>query len=87
MPDTVIMIGTWAWGTGSNGSSMVFGKKQDPDVLKQSFEKAVSYGFTNWDTAAVYGMGTCETLLGTLIAKRDDIFISTKFMPNTKPAL
>ncbi len=84
MPDTEIMIGTWAWGTGSNGSSMVFGNKQDPDVLKQSFEKAVGYGFTNWDTAAVYGMGTCETLLGTLIAKRGDIFISTKFMPDKK---
>ena len=25
-----IMIGTWAWGTGMNGSSMVFGKKQNP---------------------------------------------------------
>ncbi len=84
MSDNKIMIGTWAWGTGSNGSSMVFGNKQDPGILKQSFEKAVSCGFTNWDTAAVYGMGTCETLLGTLIAKRDDIFISTKFMPDKK---
>ena len=36
-----ILIGTWAWGTGSNGSSIVFGKKQDPEMLKQSFEKAV----------------------------------------------
>ena len=84
MSEKKIMIGTWAWGTGSNGSSMVFGNKQDPEVLKQSFEKAVGYGFTDWDTAAVYGMGTCETLLGTLIAKRDDIFISTKFMPDRK---
>lgn len=79
-----LMIGTWAWGTGSNGSSMVFGNKQDPDVLKQSFEKAVGYGFTHWDTAAVYGMGTCEKLLGTLIAKHDDIYISTKFLPDKK---
>ena len=74
-----ILIGTWAWGTGSNGSSMVFGNKQDPEVLKQSFEEAVKLGFTKWDTAAVYGMGTCEKLLGTLISGRDDIFISTKF--------
>ena len=49
-----ILIGTWAWGTGSNGSSIVFGKKQDPEMLKQSFEKAVKLGFLNWDTAAVY---------------------------------
>ena len=79
-----ILIGTWAWGTGSNGSSMVFGNKQDPEVLKQSFEEAVKLGFTKWDTAAVYGMGTCEKLLGTLISGRDDIFISTKFFPPKK---
>lgn len=79
-----ILIGTWAWGTGSNGSSMVFGKRQDPAVLKQTFDEAVKRGFLNWDTAAVYGMGTCEKLLGTLISGRDDIFISTKFFPAKK---
>ena len=42
---TTCMIGTWAWGTGMNGSSMVFGKKQDPSVLKKSFDKAVECGF------------------------------------------
>ena len=79
-----ILIGTWAWGTGSNGSKMVFGNKQDEAVLRQSFEEAVNAGFLNWDTAAVYGMGTCETLLGSLIKGRDDIFLSTKFMPGKK---
>jgi len=79
-----ILIGTWAWGTGYNGSSMIFGKKQDPAVLKNSFEEAVKLGFLNWDTAAVYGMGSCEKLLGTLINGRNDIFISTKFFPAKK---
>ena len=79
-----IMIGTWAWGTGSNGSAMVFGKKQDENVLRESFEEAVKAGFLKWDTASVYGMGTCESLLGTLIKDRDDIFLSTKFMPGKK---
>lgn len=79
-----ILIGTWAWGSGMNGSSMVFGKKQDAEVLKKSFEEAVKLGFLNWDTAAVYGMGSCETLLGTLIKGHGDIFISTKFMPAKK---
>ena len=79
-----IMIGTWAWGTGNNGSAMVFGNKQDPEVLKESFNEAVDLGFLKWDTAAVYGMGTCETLLGNLIKGHDDIFISTKFMPDKK---
>lgn len=78
------MIGTWAWGTGMNGSSMVFGKKQDPVVLLKTFRKAVDCGFLNWDTAAVYGMGTCEKLLGSFIKGHDDIFISTKFMPGKK---
>ena len=79
-----IMIGTWAWGTGSNGSSMIFGKKQDGDVLRKSFAEAVDLGFDKWDTATVYGMGTCESLLGDLIKERDEIFISTKFMPGKK---
>ena len=79
-----IMIGTWAWGTGMNGSSMVFGKKQDPSVLKKSFDKAVECGFLSWDTAAVYDMGTCETLLGGFIKEHDEIFISTKYMTGKK---
>ena len=79
-----VMIGTWAWGTGANGSAMIFGSKQDPAVLRRSFERAADSGFLRWDTAAVYGMGTCETLLGELIKGRDDIFISTKFMPDKK---
>lgn len=76
-----IMIGTWAWGTGINGSSMIFGKKQNPEILREAFAEAVEHGFLSWDTAAVYGMGTCETLLGTMINERKDIFISTKFAP------
>lgn len=79
-----IMIGTWAWGTGINGSSMIFGKKQAPETLKKSFEAAVKQGFLNWDTAAVYGMGTCETLLGSFIKGHDEIFLSTKFAPSKK---
>ena len=76
-----IMIGTWAWGTGINGSSMIFGKKQNPEILKEAFEEAVKLGFLHWDTAAVYGMGTCESFLGTMINEHEDIFISTKFAP------
>ena len=79
-----IMIGTWAWGTGINGSSMIFGKKQNPEILKEAFEEAVKLGFLHWDTAAVYGMGTCESFLGTMINEHEDIFISTKFAPTKK---
>lgn len=79
-----VMIGTWAWGSGYNGSKMIFGKGYDEEALKSTFEMAVELGFLKWDTAAVYGMGSCERLLGKLIRGRNDIFISTKYFPNKK---
>lgn len=79
-----IMIGTWAWGAGYNGSKMIFGKKYDEAELTEAFNTSVKLGFLNWDTAAVYGMGSCEKLLGRLIRGKDDIFISTKYFPNKK---
>lgn len=79
-----ILIGTWAWGTGSNGSAMVFGNKQDKETLKEAFDEAIKIGFKRWDTAAVYGMGTCETLLSGFIKGYDDIYMSTKFFPGKK---
>ena len=77
-----VMIGTWAWGAGVNGSKMVFGQKYDESTLKSTFEKAVELGFLKWDTAAVYGMGSCEKLLGGFINGRRDIYLSTKYFPN-----
>ena len=79
-----VMIGTWAWGSGYNGSKMIFGKGYDETQLKDTFERAVGLGFRKWDTAAVYGMGSCEELLGGFINGRSDIFISTKYFPNKK---
>ena len=76
-----LLIGTWAWGAGYNGSSMIFGKKQDENVLRDTFNLAVEKGFLCWDTAAVYGMGSCERLLGKLMKGKDDIYISTKYFP------
>lgn len=79
-----VMIGTWAWGPGFNGSKQVFGNNYDEEILRETFERAVNLGLTRWDTAAVYGMGSCEKLLGKFINGRDGIFISTKFFPNKK---
>lgn len=79
-----IMIGTWAWGAGLNGSKMVFGKKYNEAELMEAFNTSVKLGFLNWDTAAVYGMGSCEKLLGRLISGKDDVFISTKYFPHRK---
>ena len=79
-----VMIGTWAWAAGMNGSKVVFGKSYDESVLKDTFQKATELGFLKWDTAAVYGMGSCEKLLGGFINGRDDIFLSTKYFPKKK---
>ena len=83
MGNKKVMIGTWAWGAGMNGTKMVFGYKQDPEALISTFNKAYEFGFRDWDTAAVYGMGSCEEFLRPLIADKD-IFISTKFMPGRR---
>ena len=53
-----VMIGTWAWGPGFNGSKQVFGNNYDEEILRETFERAVNLGLTRWDTAAVYGMGS-----------------------------
>ncbi len=79
-----VMIGTWAWGPGFNGSKQVFGNNYDEEILRETFERAVNLGLTRWDTAAVYGMGSCEKLLGKFINGRDGIFISTKFFHDKK---
>ncbi|MDP4085468.1 MAG: aldo/keto reductase [Bacillota bacterium] len=76
-----IALGTWSWGNGINGGDAVFGNNLEDDDLKPVFEAAMNAGFNLWDTAAVYGMGASETILGSFIQSRKDILISTKFTP------
>lgn len=78
------MLGTWAWGRGSNGSSMVFGKKRDEAALYQTFAEGVRLGFNLWDTAEVYGMGTSEMFLSDCMSKYGNVIISDKFAPQGK---
>ena len=78
------LVGTWSWGKGSNGSKMVFGQNFSEDQLRDVFEKAYAAGFTAWDTAEVYGMGTAETLIGEFIKDKPDVFISTKHFPGKR---
>lgn len=78
------MIGTWAWGSGMNGSKIVYGKKYDKGVLQATFSQAAKNGFVFWDTAEVYGMGNSEKLLGEFIKGNDNIIMSTKFLPSAK---
>jgi aryl-alcohol dehydrogenase-like predicted oxidoreductase len=76
-----IALGTWSWGNGINGGDAVFGNNLDDDALKPVFEAAMNAGFNLWDTAAVYGMGASETILGNFFKENKDVLISTKFTP------
>ncbi|MCM3569237.1 aldo/keto reductase [Neobacillus mesonae] len=76
-----IALGTWSWGNGINGGNTVFGNDLNEKDLKPVFDAAMDAGFNLWDTAAVYGMGASETILGSFIKDRKDVLISTKFTP------
>lgn len=76
-------LGTWSWGDGPAGADQVFGNHTDVNALHEVFNTAMANGLSLWDTAAVYGMGASENVLGSFIKgiKREDIEISTKFTP------
>lgn len=76
-----IAVGTWAWGSGMNGSKMIFGNKSDEQALKESFEVAYKNGFNLFDTAYVYGMGEAEKILNRF-AESADIILSDKYTPS-----
>jgi len=78
-----IALGTWSWGTGFAGGDQVFGNNLNARDLKQVFDTAMKAGFNLWDTAAAYGMGSSESILGEFVKQypREDILLSTKFTP------
>lgn len=78
------MIGTWAWGSGINGSKMIFGNQYEEQELFETFRLACDAGFTMWDTAEVYGKGNSERLLARCRKEYPDIMISTKHFPGKR---
>lgn len=78
-----LALGAWSWGTGMAGGDQVFGNHYFEDDLRPVFDKAMEKGLTLWDTAAVYGEGTAERILGNFVkdVPREDVLISTKFTP------
>ncbi len=78
-----IALGAWSWGAGAAGGDQVFGNHLSGDDLKPVFEKAMECGLYLWDTAAVYGEGSSERILGEFVreAARKDVILSTKFTP------
>lgn len=78
-----IALGAWSWGAGMAGGDMVFGNHLFEKDLQPVFDRAMELGLNLWDTAAVYGEGTSERILGNFIKNinRNDVIISTKFTP------
>lgn len=78
-----IALGAWSWGAGAAGGDQVFGNHFFEKDLKPVFDRAMSLGLNLWDTAAVYGEGTSERILGNFIKDidRNSVIISTKFTP------
>lgn len=78
-----VALGAWSWGTGAAGGDQVFGNHLSESDLKPVFEKAMECGLTLWDTAAVYGEGSSERILGNFVKNtdRENIILSTKFTP------
>ncbi len=78
-----IALGAWSWGVGAAGGDQVFGNHLFEEELKPVFEKAMECGLNLWDTAAVYGEGTSERILGNFVkdVRRNSVILSTKFTP------
>lgn len=78
-----IALGTWSWGVGAAGGDQVFGNHLDSEALRPVFEAAMKEGLNLWDTAAVYGMGSSEDILGSFVKEYGDqnVILSTKFTP------
>lgn len=78
-----IALGAWSWGAGAAGGDQVFGNHLSEADLKPVFDRAMELGLNLWDTAAVYGEGSSERIIGDFVknVKREDVLISTKFTP------
>lgn len=78
-----VALGVWSWGAGMAGGDQVFGNHLSEEELKPVFDAAMHHGLNLWDTAAVYGEGSSERILGNFLKDipREQVIISTKFTP------
>lgn len=76
---SAIGIGTWAWG---DRRFWGYGSGYDLKDIQEAFSVSVSNGINFFDTAEVYGNGTSEKILASLIAESPTpLVIATKFFP------
>jgi len=68
-----------AIGLGCMSLSHAYGTPPDPAAAATLLRRALDLGYTHVDTAALYGFGANETLIGrTLAARRRDFVLATK---------
>ncbi len=73
---SVLGFGSWAMGGGVWGGS--WGPQDDQESIK-AVQAALESGVTWYDTAAVYGLGHSEEVLGKALgARRKDVVVATK---------
>ena len=75
-------MGCWAIGgiCEANGMAVGYGETDD-DESRRTIEAALDAGIRVFDTAAAYGAGHSERLLGETIGNRSDVIVVTKFGP------
>ena len=77
-----LALGTWSWGVGAVGGDEIFGNHLGEKELKPVFDAARKHNLILWDTAAVYGMGASESVLGSFVKGcNEKVLLSTKFTP------
>ncbi|GAC1406644.1 MAG: aldo/keto reductase [Chloroflexota bacterium] len=75
----ITTIGFGCWAMGGAGWAGSWGAQDDRDSTR-SIETAIHEGINWFDTAAVYGLGHSEEVLGKALGKhRKDVFVATKF--------
>lgn len=66
-------------GLGCMVLSHAYGNPPPPEVGEQVLRRALEIGYVHFDTAALYGFGKNETLLGPVLEPhRDEIFLASK---------
>ena len=68
-----------AIGFGCMNLSHAYGPPQPRDIAERVIRKALDLGVTHFDTAALYGFGANEQLIGSLLANRPDhVIVASK---------
>lgn len=71
-------IGMGTWAIGGSGWQYAWGAQNDRDSIA-AIHRALELGVTWVDTAAVYGLGHSEEVVGKALAgRRDTVFLATK---------